>query len=83
MIMRKKLHIITEQEANTFVDFLNSKDNQCIYYIEDEFGMRRVNARSILGVLYAVHDFNDQLYLVNHTFQGSFPAWVNDYSENF
>ena len=81
--MRKKLFIITQQEAANFVELLNARDKQCAYYIEDELGMRRVNARSLLGVLYAVSDFNDELYLVNQTFTGSFPMWIEDFTENF
>ena len=42
-------------------------------------GVYRANARSLLGVMYAMTDFNDEMYLVNETEDGEFPFAVDKY----
>ena len=49
------------------------------FLIVDFNGRQRADAKSLLGVMYAVAEFNDQLYLVNETNNGSFPSFIDEY----
>ena len=49
------------------------------FLIVDFNGRQRADAKSLLGVMYAVAEFNDQLYLVNETNDGSFPSFIDEY----
>lgn len=51
------------------------------YDIVNEDGTKCVNARSILGVLYAIDEFKD-MFLVNLTHDGDFPYEVRKFETN-
>ena len=69
----------TTREASEFVAQMNTDGTADKYIIEDFEGNQRANARSLLGVIYALSDFNDELYLVNTTRDGVFPFFVDAY----
>lgn len=51
------------------------------FLIVDFSGRQRADAKSLLGVMYAAAEFNDQLYLVNETRDGRFPSFIDEYRE--
>lgn len=55
------------------------KTEEDSFLIVDFNGRQRADAKSLLGVMYAVAEFNDQLYLVNETNDGSFPSFIDEY----
>lgn len=49
------------------------------YTVENYNGSLRVDALSLLGLMYASGDFGDEMYLVNETDNGYFPNFVDNY----
>lgn len=74
-----RAHIRLTNQAEV-LDFI-----QCLSMLEDSFsiesrsGMHRVNAKSVIGVLYTMFDFPDELYLVNDTHDGVIPAFIDQF----
>ena len=76
---RAHIRFNTTEEATKFVTELNSDGTANKYVIEDFDGDSRVNARSLLGVIYAMAEHHDSMFLVNETIDGMFPAFVDKY----
>ena len=76
---RAHIRLNTTVEAGTFVAQINTDGTTDKYIIEDFNGTQRANARSLLGVIYALSDFNDEMYLVNMTRDGVYPSFVDAY----
>ena len=76
---RAHIRLNNTQEANEFVSMINSDGTADKYTIEDFNGKQRVNARSLIGVIYALTDFNDEMYLVNESNDKEFPHFVDKY----
>ena len=78
-MLRTRTHIRlnTTEEASRFVSQLNTDGTVDKYSIEDFDGVHRANARSLLGVIYAMSDFHDEMYLVNETQNGVYPSFVD------
>ena len=75
--IRAHIRLTGQQEAMRFVqDMCECPGN---YYIENFNGTLRVNAKSIVGVMYAMGEFNDELYLVNDTDDGVLNSRVDMY----
>ena len=77
--IRAHIRVNNPTEAAEFVSKLNSDGSTNSYVIENKDGKHRVNARSLLGVIYACTDYSDSMYLVNDSDDGNFPSFVNDY----
>lgn len=78
-MVRAHIRINTTREAAEFVQKLNSDGSVNKYSIVDDTGLYRANARSLIGVLYAMTDFNDNMYFVNETEDGAFPSTIDMY----
>ena len=76
---RAHIRLNTTAEAGTFVAQINTDGTTDKYIIEDFNGTQRANARSLLGVIYALSDFNDEMYPVNMTRDGVYPSFVDAY----
>ena len=76
---RAHIRLNTTVEAGAFVAQINTDGTTDKYIIEDFNGTQRANARSLLGVIYALSDFNDEMYLVNMTRDGVYPSFVDAY----
>lgn len=63
--IRAHIRLNTPAEAEAFCSALNSLGNATKYSIEDFSGAQRANARSLLGVIYAMTDYNDTMYFVS------------------
>ena len=77
--VRAHIRLNTPAEADVFVAELNSTGTVDKYIIEDFNGIERANARSLLGVIYALTDYNDEMYLVNETNDGIVADWSDTY----
>lgn len=75
--IRAQIRLDTQQKILDFTNYLNNEVGR--YSVEDVSGERRVDARSLLGLIYASGDFGDEMYLVNETDNGYFPNFVNNY----
>lgn len=78
-MIRAHIRLNTPQEASDFVQKINSDGSTSKYTITDSTGAYRANARSLLGVIYAMTDFNDNMYFVNETADGVFPSAIDMY----
>lgn len=78
-MVRAHIRINTSQEAIDFVQGINSDGTTNKYILADSSGNFRANARSLLGVIYAMTDFSDHMYLVNETDDGNFPSVIDKY----
>ena len=65
--IRAHIRLITNQDAMEFVEALNSDGSVYKYCLENFDGTYRVEARSLLGVLYFVTEHSNDIYLVNET----------------
>ena len=78
-MIRAHIRLDTPQEASEFVQLMNSDGSTTKYTITDASGKYRVSARSLIGVIYAMTDFNDEMYLINETEDGVFPHMFDKY----
>ncbi len=78
MMLHARAHIrLNDQnDAMGLVMMLNHYDDN--FSIENFKGDRRVNAKSIIGVMYAMMDFNDEMFLVNDA-NGAMPSPIDVY----
>ena len=76
---RAHLRLSTTAEVSEFIAKINTDGTTDKYVIEDFNGVQRANARSLIGVIYAMSDFNDELYLVNMSRDGVFPSFIDAY----
>lgn len=76
---RAHIRVITTAEAAQFVADINSDGTANKYIIENFDGSNRVNARSLLGVIYAMTEHQDEMFLVNLTEDGKYPFSVDKY----
>ena len=80
--VRAHIRLNTAAEATELISILNSDGTTTRYTIESFDKTQRVNARSLLGVLYAITDFNDEMYFVNETEPASIPSCIDKYRVN-
>ena len=78
-MIRAHIRLNTPQEASEFVQLINSDGATTKYTVTDATGKYRANARSLIGVIYAMTDFNDHMYLINETEDGVFPKTIDQY----
>jgi hypothetical protein len=77
--VRAKIRLNTMKEIETFIDQLNRIGGTDKLMVEDFESKQRVSARSVVGMLYAMTDFNDDMYFVNDTNDGVFPSFIDAY----
>ena len=80
--IRAHIRLNNTAEASEFVSLLNADGTVARYTIECTDKTQRVNARSLLGVLYALTDFNDEMYFVNETDPSFIPTCVDRFRVN-
>lgn len=74
-----RAHIRLENQTDVlnFISTLSKFEDN--FSIENANGTHRVNAKSMLGVMYTMMDFPEELYLVNETNNGYIPTFVDSY----
>lgn len=75
--VRAHIRLTGQAEVMEFVQNLNRLEDS--FSIENRTGIHRVNAKSVIGVMYTMFDFPDEMYLVNDTHDGVMPACVDPY----
>lgn len=73
---RAHIRLNNQTEAMGLVQALCNQSDD--FSIENFNGDRRINAKSIIGVMYATLDFNDEMFLVNDA-GGVIPSSVDVY----
>ncbi|MDD6051793.1 MAG: hypothetical protein PUC00_11095 [Clostridiales bacterium] len=74
---RAHIRLTNQAEVLEFIQQLSLLEDT--FSIESRSGVHRVNAKSVIGVLYTMFDFPDELYLVNESRDGVIPAFVDQY----
>lgn len=80
-MVRAHIRIPTTEDCRNFVNNIN----ECVnlrgekIVLQDGGMESQVDARSLLGVIYATCEFGDSLYMVNLTNDGHFPSFVDEY----
>lgn len=80
--VRAHIRLNTTAEVTELISMLNSDGTATRYTIESFDRTQRVNARSMLGVIYAMTDFNDEMYFVNETDPSFIPTFLDKYRVN-
>lgn len=80
--VRAKIRLETTLDVANFISRINSDGTIDKYILEDFDGVRRVDARSYLGVMYASAEFGGETYLVNMTEDGKFPSGIDLFRPN-
>lgn len=80
--IRAHIRLSNAAEASEFVSLLNADGTTVRYTIECADKSQRVNARSLLGVLYAITDFNDEMYFINETEPNFIPNCIDKFRIN-
>ncbi len=75
--VRAHIRLMGQAQVMEFIQALCESDD--IFSIENRSGVHRVNAKSVIGVMYTMFDFPDEMYLVNDTHDGVIPAFVDKY----
>ena len=76
--VRAQLSILSNKDAVDFVSILNSDGTADKYILEDFNNEYRVDARSLLGVIYMCESF-PFVFLVNLTEDGVYPYGINKF----
>lgn len=76
--MKKKRLNLNLYSARTFVSELNKHDQENQWRLESEDGNEAVNARSMLGTIWATDSW-DIIYLVNESHPGEYPEFMKKY----
>lgn len=74
---RAHIRLTSQAEVLDFIQGLSLLEDS--FSIESRSGIHRVNAKSVIGVLYTMFDFPDELYLVNDTHDGVIPAFIDQF----
>ena len=72
-----KIFLATKEAVKAFLSVMNAEPDT--YYIESEDHNCRVNAKSMMGVLYATTECGYSFWLVNATHAGWYPNSVNSF----
>ena len=74
---RAHIRLNNQNDVLNFIAALSKFEDT--FSIENATGKHRVNAKSVIGVMYTMMDFPEELYLVNETNNGYIPAFVDNY----
>ena len=75
--IRAHIRLTSQAEVMTFIQNLSKYNDN--FSIENRTGAHRVNAKSVIGVMYTMFDFPEEMFLVNDSRDGFFPSFVDSY----
>ena len=75
--IRAHIRLSSQAEVMTFIQGLSKFNDN--FTIENRNGVHRVNAKSVIGVMYTMFDFPEEMYLVNDTRDGFIPSFVDQF----
>ena len=76
---RAKVCLDRPEDAEKFVKLLNSDGTTDKYILENFDGTLKVDARSMLGVIYASVEWAGETYLVNVTRDSVYPSGITEF----
>ena len=75
--IRAHIRLSNQAEVMTFIQHLTKFNDK--FSIENRKGTHRVDAKSVIGVMYTMYDFPEEMYLVNDSQDGFIPSFVDSY----
>ena len=78
--IRAHIRLNNQADVLDLVQKLSRMDDD--YALENKTGAHRVNAKSVIGVMYTMLDFPEETYLVNETRNGEIPLFADAYRVN-
>ncbi len=72
---RAHIRLMDQAQVVEFIQIISNFEDQ--FSIENRSGQHRVNAKSVIGVMYTMLDFPDEQYLVNDVHNGVIPAAID------
>ena len=75
--IRAHIRLTSQAEVMTFIQNLSKYNDN--FSIENRTGAHRVNAKSVIGVMYTMFDFPEEMFLVNDSRDGFIPSFVDSY----
>ena len=75
--VRARIYISSQKELLSFVNSFYETDDQ--FTVENRNGTSRVNAGSVIGMMYAMSEFSEEMYIVNRTRDGVFPSFIDKF----
>jgi len=75
--IRARIRLTSQAEVINFIQELTKLEDK--FSIENTSGDHRVNAKSVIGVMYTMYDFPEDMYLVNDTNDGFIPSAMDKY----
>ena len=76
---RAHIRLETTPQVAVFTAQIGNLPGGEAYVVENATGTFRVDAKSLLGMMYAASTFSNEMYLVNETNDGNFPVFVDSY----
>ncbi|MBO7401509.1 MAG: hypothetical protein J6U10_00805 [Lachnospiraceae bacterium] len=76
---RTKVRLDRPEDAEKFVKLLNSDGSTDKFILENFDGSFKVDARSVLGVIYASVEWAGETYLVNTSRDGVYPSGIREF----
>ena len=78
---RAQISLETSKDVSQFVQEINSDGSSTKWMLENFDGTYRVNARSLLGVMYASVEWNGEIYLydASNDQDYDFPSFIDKY----
>ncbi len=76
---RTKVRLDRPEDSERFVKLLNSDGTTDKFLLENFDGSFKVDARSVLGVIYASVEWAGETYLVNTTRDGVYPSGIREF----
>lgn len=75
--IRAHIRLANQAEVMVFIQNLSKFNDE--FSIENRNGSHRVNAKSVIGVMYTMFDFPEEMFLVNDSRDGFIPSFVDSY----
>lgn len=75
--IRAHIRLSNQAEVMVFIQNLSKFNDE--FSIENRNGSHRVNAKSVIGVMYTMFDFPEEMFLVNDSRDGFIPSFVDSY----
>ncbi len=72
---RAHIRLTSQEQMLELIQSLSELEDS--FSIENRSGVHRVNAKSVIGAMYTMFDFPDEMYLVNDTCGEAIPAFVD------
>ena len=77
---RAKIELNTQRDVNDLVTMLNSDGTTDKYVLVNFDETLTVDARSLLGVIYAMAEFGDK-FIINTTHDGVYPIGIDKFRD--